>query len=219
MHYYQFNIGDYLSHTTHLSDAEDLAYRRMLDLYYQTEQPFESIYLVARKVRSTPEVVETILNEFFEPDENGLWHNPRADLEISKYHAKADSARKANQKRWGSEADLKSDTDQILNNNQEPITNNQEPIKPIRRATQLPADFQPTDDHVKLANDLGILVGSEFDKFKDYCTAKGQTYKDWNAAFRNWLRNARAWSSRVPQQKTAARHTFDDIDYGESRKI
>jgi len=34
MHYYQFNIGDYASHTRHLSDLEDLAYRRLLDAYY-----------------------------------------------------------------------------------------------------------------------------------------------------------------------------------------
>jgi len=34
MHYFQFNIGDYASHTRHLSLLEDLAYRRLLDLYY-----------------------------------------------------------------------------------------------------------------------------------------------------------------------------------------
>ncbi|NDH69342.1 MAG: DUF1376 domain-containing protein, partial [Gammaproteobacteria bacterium] len=33
MHYYQFHIGDYKSHTHHLSLLEDLAYRRLLDFY------------------------------------------------------------------------------------------------------------------------------------------------------------------------------------------
>jgi uncharacterized protein YdaU (DUF1376 family) len=37
MHYYQFNIGDYQSHTAHLTDMEDLAYRRLLDWYYLHE--------------------------------------------------------------------------------------------------------------------------------------------------------------------------------------
>ena len=39
MHYFQFNIGDYASHTSRLTLLEDLAYRRMLDLYYLNEQP------------------------------------------------------------------------------------------------------------------------------------------------------------------------------------
>ncbi|NDC25981.1 MAG: DUF1376 domain-containing protein, partial [Proteobacteria bacterium] len=34
MHYYPFHVGDYQAHTAHLTNTEDLAYRRMLDLYY-----------------------------------------------------------------------------------------------------------------------------------------------------------------------------------------
>jgi len=37
MYYYQFNIGDYASHTNNLSLLEDLAYRRLLDIYYRDE--------------------------------------------------------------------------------------------------------------------------------------------------------------------------------------
>lgn len=131
MNFYPFHIGDYISHTAHLTDAEDLAYRRMIDLYYQTEKPFTDVAWVARKVKSTTEIVTVLLNEFFEfAKEDGAWRNKRADEEISKYHAKADSARKANLKRWQSESDkkpnkksdLKSDTDQIATKNQEPRT-------------------------------------------------------------------------------------------------
>ena len=133
MNFYPFHIGDYISHTSHLSDAEDLAYRRMIDLYYQTEAPFTSILLVSRKVKSTVEIVEVLLQEFFIKQEDG-WHNERADREIAKYQSKANSARKANHIRWESKADLKSDlksetvsdTVQILTKNQEPRTKNQE---------------------------------------------------------------------------------------------
>jgi len=131
MNYYQFHIGDYISHTHHLSNEEDLTYRRMLDFYYQSEKPFndEDVEKIAKRVKSHPEIVTQILEEFFEYDVSDYcWHNKRADAEIAKYHLKSDSARKANQKRWGSEdhlkSDLKSDADQILTNNQEPITNN-----------------------------------------------------------------------------------------------
>lgn len=146
MNFYPFHIGDYISHTSHLSDAEDLAYRRMMDLYYQGEEPFTSVLLVARKVKSTVDIVEALLEEFFVKQEDG-WHNERADKEIAKYRSKANSARKANHIRWESKSDLKSDlksetkselksdqnsdTFQILTKNQEPRTNNQEPIKTI----------------------------------------------------------------------------------------
>ena len=129
MNFYPFHIGDYISHTSHLTDAEDLAYRRMIDLYYQTEKSFTDITWVARKVKSTPEIVKTLLEEFFE-FEDGAYRNKRADEEIAKYLAKADSARKANLKRWGSESDkktnlksdVKSDASRILTKNQEPRT-------------------------------------------------------------------------------------------------
>jgi uncharacterized protein YdaU (DUF1376 family) len=131
MNYYQFHIGDYVSHTHHLNDEEDLTYRRMLDYYYQSEQPFNDMDIekIARRIKSYPEIVQQILEEFFEyTDEDLCWHNKRADAEIAKYHLKAESARKANQKRWGSEQYLKSNTDHVLTNNQEPITNNHKPI-------------------------------------------------------------------------------------------
>jgi len=130
MHYYQFNIGDYVSHTAHLTNDEDLTYRRLLDLYYQTEKSFDVADLpkVARKVKSNEETVMLILQEFFEFNTNdNSWHNKRADSEIKAYQSKADSARKANQIRWGSERHLKSDTTQILNIKQETINKKQEP--------------------------------------------------------------------------------------------
>ena len=68
MNYYPFHIGDYISHTSHLSDAEDLAYRRMIDLYYQTEEPFKDVAWVARRIKSTSEIVKLLLEEFFEFD-------------------------------------------------------------------------------------------------------------------------------------------------------
>lgn len=163
MNFYPFHIGDYISHTSHLSDAEDLAYRRMIDLYYQTEAPFTSILLVSRKVKSTVEIVEVLLQEFFIKQEDG-WHNERADREIAKYQSKANSARKANHIRWESKADLKSDlksdkvsdTVQILTKNQEPRTSNQEP----KINTKTPDGVSETvfQDFVKLRKGLKAPV-------------------------------------------------------------
>ena len=86
MQYYQFHLGDYISHTAHLEPLEDLAYRRLLDLYYSTEQPIPNdIQSVSRRLRLGSDVVEIVLNEFFDLSD-GVWHNHRCDVEISKFN-------------------------------------------------------------------------------------------------------------------------------------
>ena len=99
MNFYPFHIGDYLSHTSHLTDEEDLTYRRMIDLYYQTEEPFTDTAKLARKVRSSFEIVGSLLHEFF-VYEDDAWHNKRADVEIAKYKAMKDGGRKGASIRW-----------------------------------------------------------------------------------------------------------------------
>lgn len=87
MIWYKFHLGDYITHTTHLSDAEDLAYRRLLDLYYmsETEIPLNT-ELVARKIRLDLDITESVLGEFFEKTETGYF-NHRCNAEIAKYQA------------------------------------------------------------------------------------------------------------------------------------
>tara|TARA_Y200000002_G_scaffold114397_1_gene93706 strand:- start:6940 stop:7584 length:645 start_codon:yes stop_codon:yes gene_type:complete len=98
MHFYSFNIGDYISHTKHLSDMEDLAYRRLLDLYYLHERTLnEDVSLVARKINMKDNVpeVRVVLEEFFKLEVGKGWINPRADEEIEKYQGKIQSASRA----------------------------------------------------------------------------------------------------------------------------
>jgi uncharacterized phage protein (TIGR02220 family) len=85
--YYQFNIGDYLKHTAHLTPLEDIAYRRLLDFYYDTEVPIPiAIPLVSRRLRIPAETVKVVLDEFFQLTDEG-YRNKRADAEIVAYHA------------------------------------------------------------------------------------------------------------------------------------
>ena len=129
MNFYPFHIGDYISHTHHLSDAEDLAYRRMIDLYYQQEKGFLSAEWVARKIKSTPEIVSGLLEEFFEYNQElGFWANSRADAEIAKYHAIQEGGRKGAAIRWNKDANsppipppMQTKT---KTKNQEPLTKN-----------------------------------------------------------------------------------------------
>lgn len=156
MNYYPFHIGDYISHTSHLSDLEDLAYRRMIDLYYQTEEPFKDIVWVARKVKSTQKIVSLLLEEFFEYwAEDCTWRNKRADEEIAKYRLKADSARNANriksQKISALKSELKSEPFHNVTNNQEPITN-------IKTITPEGVSKEVFNDYLKLRKGLKAPV-------------------------------------------------------------
>lgn len=86
MIFYKFYLADYIKDTHHLADAEDLAYRRLIDLYYLSEKPIPlDLNAVARKIRLDLDVIELVLNEFFDKQEDG-YHNNRCDIEIQRYH-------------------------------------------------------------------------------------------------------------------------------------
>jgi uncharacterized protein YdaU (DUF1376 family) len=122
MHYYSHHIGDFQRDTASLSDADTLAYLRLLWMYYDTEQPLPNDpKKLAFRIGSNPDAVQMLLDTFFALEDN-VWRQKRCDAEIAKYRLKSERARNANQIRWGSEKDLKSDANQIPTNNQEPIT-------------------------------------------------------------------------------------------------
>jgi uncharacterized protein YdaU (DUF1376 family) len=198
MHYYQFNIGDYIKNTLHLSVMEDIAYRRLLDLYYDSEQPIPNdIPRVSRRLRMDCEVVQSVLNEFFELTESG-YRNHRADLEISDYHDYL-AKQKANGLKGGrpKKTQLKPtvNPDLTQNNPKHKQTNtNQEPVVKQNRGSRLQADFCLTDDWKEFcrAERSDLDPQKVFDGFKDYWIAKAgqQGVKlDWFATWRNWVRN------------------------------
>jgi uncharacterized protein YdaU (DUF1376 family) len=107
MHYYQFNIGDYKSHTEHLSDLEDLAYRRMLDWYYlhETPLPLETSEIARLiRMRTHTDCIAVVLQEFFIRNDNG-WTSHRADLEIARAGEKSTKASESAKARWSKHKD------------------------------------------------------------------------------------------------------------------
>jgi uncharacterized protein YdaU (DUF1376 family) len=93
MHYYQFNIGDYKAATAHLTNEEDLAYRRLLDMYYDSESkiPLDTQW-VARRIRVEASVIRDVLNDMFVRHEDGYFH-ARCQEVIEAYHAMAEKNR------------------------------------------------------------------------------------------------------------------------------
>ena len=130
MHYFQFNIGDYASHTRHLSPMEDLAYRRLLDLYYLKDgEVYGDEAEVARQVglREYVQEVKQVLQDFFCLDADDRWAHARCDAEIAHFRQKSEKASNAG-KASAQRRSNKRSTDVQPTNNQQPITNNQEPI-------------------------------------------------------------------------------------------
>ena len=86
---------------------------------------------------------------------------------------------------------------QFLSGNQDPDLEACVPPTPKKRATRLPADWAPTPDQIAWARSerKDINPATEASKFRDYWIAKAgrdASKLDWDATWRNWVRNAKA---------------------------
>jgi uncharacterized protein YdaU (DUF1376 family) len=147
MHYYQFNIGDYKSHTEHLSEMEDLAYRRLLDWYYLHETPIPlDIGETSRQIRmrSHTDCIATVLQEYFIRTGDG-WTHGRADKEIAKTGEKSAKAAESAKKRWDKEAKaMRTHSECNATHNTLPITQDTE-HNSVAKATGAKAPLTPDE--------------------------------------------------------------------------
>jgi uncharacterized protein YdaU (DUF1376 family) len=148
MHYYSFHVSDYIHDTAHLSLYEDLAFRRLLDLYYTSEKPIpNATHEVARRIRMSKQEkeIQTVLEEFFMFDmENDCWFHKRCDETIFAYQAKSERNREVG-KLGGRPKSNPNETQMVskTNPNQEPITNNHKPKR--ESATNVACPFDVSD--------------------------------------------------------------------------
>ena len=219
MHYYQFHIGDYKSHTHHLTVLEDIAYRRLLDHYYLHEAPIKQRD-IARKIgmRDHEQEVLSVLNEFFVSTDKGFV-SARADEEIAKYREMVDAGKRGAAKRWHSPPDSPPialpNATPIATNNQEPITNNHKPkntvAPPIGVTESVWQDWLKLRKEKKAAVTQTAIDGIEREAKKagvslqtalETCCARG-----WTGFKAEWMR-----SQPTQQDKNlgAARAIFGD---------
>ena len=91
------------------------------------------------------------------------------------------------------------------NNHHRTISNHQgivigadAPKSKAERASVLSDDFAPNETAEQMANDFGLALADELAAFTDHHSAHGTTFKDWQAAFRTWLRNSNKFAQRQP---------------------
>lgn len=227
MNYYSFHIGDYVLHTSHLTPLEDIAYRRLLDLYYTTEGPISlDVERVSKliRMREHSDIVSGILSDFFLKSEAGYVSN-RCEGEIAKYREKAGRAKSANAKRWAAkqESDLKSDliSDMKSCPNQEPRTNNQEPkeknntpvgFSALRALCSLGVDEKVAKDWI--ATRKVKLTQTAIDGFVREARKAGMSPNDAAAMCcqRGWRGFKAEWAKGVGGN--GSKHSFGEKDYG-----
>jgi uncharacterized protein YdaU (DUF1376 family) len=222
MHYYKLNISDWNLATAHLSLEEEAVYFRLINFYYDTEQPIPTeTQSVIRRLRlgCHSDTVGLILNEFFELREDG-WHKDRCDLEIDLYHNKADK-NKENGKKGGrpkkiNELDDNPEITQMvsknnpnitLTNNHKPITNNQEPVIDLgAKAPKRTKFVAPTLDEIKqYCQEENLTMNAE--KFFYHFEANG--WKSGSSKIQNWKMACKKWASSdysKPAIKQPVRH-------------
>jgi len=102
LYYYNFNISAWYLSTNYLSPEEEGIYFRLINHYYDSEQPIPlETQSVLRRLRlsSHSETVLQILNDFFEKTDKGYFHN-RCDKELKEYRRNAKKNR-ANGRKGG----------------------------------------------------------------------------------------------------------------------
>jgi uncharacterized protein YdaU (DUF1376 family) len=104
MHYYSHHIGDFQRDTASLSDADTLAYLRLIWMYYDTEFPLPNEpEKLAFKIGAASDRVAMILQNYFYLD-NNAWRHKRCDEELARVYAASQKARDKANKRWGKAA-------------------------------------------------------------------------------------------------------------------
>jgi uncharacterized protein YdaU (DUF1376 family) len=218
MHYYDFNIKSFKADTSHLSDDEELAYRRLLDLYYDKEAPIPNeTQSVSRRIKmgSKSDVVGSILVEFFTLGGDNMWHRSECDERIATYQAKC-VTNKTNGLRGGRpkknpdgfQNKPSRNPNVTLTSNQEPITNNSPdglfidpPAKPKEQTdakprktkpalVTIPDDWKPHDKHLEKCRGLSLDPAALADQFRNHHVARATRFASWDAAFFTWIGNA-----------------------------
>lgn len=203
MHYYKRNLGDYAKKAGRLTMLQHGAYTLLIDSCYDREvfpTLEQAIEWTWASTEAEVEAVKFVLSRFFTLDKDGQYVQDRILEELLHYHKNADTNKRIAEERELKRKEKRTNRVQSVDEappNQEPLTNNHKPIKEkTTKGSRLSADWVLPKDWEDWAKqerpDLNLRSVGE--QFRDYWSAKagsGATKLDWQATWRNWVRNQR----------------------------
>jgi uncharacterized protein YdaU (DUF1376 family) len=195
MHYYQFNIGDYASHTAHLDPLEDIAYRRMLDYCYLNECGLpETVQDIARviRMRTHSDCIAIVLQEYFHLHTDGTWRNKRVEDEITAFKGKSAKASEAARKRWDNVDANALPTHSERNAKHKPLNINHKPLTIVKDKGGQSFTPPTLSEVIDYCNHRANSINPQ--RFVDHYSANGwmrgkNKIKDWKACIRTWEQN------------------------------
>lgn len=219
MHYYKFNIADWAKDTSHLSLKEEAIYFRLINFYYDHEQPIPiKTQSVLRKLRMADEsdAVEIILDEFFIKTKDG-WTHSRCDKLVQEYQKRSETNR-SNGKSGGrpKNNDLTKANGLSVVSENNPIATDEEPTlvnhKPLTKNHKQRTKFiPPTPDEAQAYfEERGFGEVGIGRKFFDHYEANGwmrgkNKIKNWKACVGTWCGNMQP----VKKQQINPEHQYD----------
>jgi len=217
--YYPFYADRYEADTAHLTMLEDGAYNRLLRLCWRSpgcKLPHDLPWIFRQLRAHSAEdqtAVEVVLAEFFTKGRGKIWSKKllQVYVQVSVAHqnkseaGKKGAAAKALKSNKSEASTAKAELKQPnLNLNtehkkEEPIGSSKKPPPRKRPETDLPEGWVPSDRNISDAEAKDFTaqeINDEADRFRDYHAAKGTRFRDWDAAWRTWLGNARKFAAR-----------------------
>ena len=234
MHYYKFNIADWALHTAHLTLVEEAVYFRLINHYYDSEQPIPlETQSVMRRLRVATEsdIVSAILGEFFVKTDKGFLHNRCEEL-LKEYRKTVSKNRKNAMKGGRPRKNAGSSETQSVSSgipevsqtnpkgipNQELLTTNYKPLTNINNIGDKPPAkakrfVEPSiidvQNYFLDRTQNRELSGSEGMKFHAFYESKGwlvgkSKMKDWKASVRGWITRMDDKPKTAHQQRVEA---------------
>lgn len=198
LNFYKHFLGDYARDTAHLSLLEHGAYRVLLDSYYATEKPLPAekaaLYRICKAFSAGERrAVDRVAEQFFPANGDGRRHNPRADEEIASAQAFADAQAMRAHMRWHKPADAPGTCE---GNASHSHSQKKERTEERSRGSRLPPDWRPSEELISWAETArpDLDIPALIEKFRDHWASKpGKDGRklDWDATFRNWVRDER----------------------------
>lgn len=210
LQWYPRYTGDYARKTKHLSLTEHGAYTVLLDYYYSTAKPLPILSNASSNAQLMPDhsrlyrlcgalndeerqAVDNVLSMFFILTDDG-YINERALETIEKQRAAHEKRVEAGRK-GGKQRSSNASSNASSNGEAKPKQPEPEPEPDIikeknkRKVTLKDLSIEHIEDWLNEKRSKGIFTDIDehllLEKFKDYCTSKGKTYKCYLAGFRN----------------------------------